>query len=783
MKKLCIILLFWHLVSYGQTSYHLPIQTGEDTLIGVYYGIYNLADTSFVKGGDVKSGDFVFKYGKDDFLLKINSIAFGDTLFEIKGSRNEVFLDTLHLDQQALDAFVLESAVPMFEESVKGYNINVKGTPLADAESVFDVLKQSPQLHSPDGENIELIGKGRPQIYMDRQRIDLMEELKAMPASMVQKIEIITNSSARYPNADQNGVVEIYTDDFHMKGMITSVNTGYGNNFSGLVTYSGGLSLNAKTKKWSINSYLYYNNRAYNYWSKNTTYFTDESQRTTQSSNEGRFGNDNGWGYLRARYEINDKLQLTLGANMNMYGSKTNARSSSAMYLGDTLIYENLGADIGYSDYYRPKGFALLRWETDTLGSEFKLNVTYQSKMDKGEDEEFSEVFNASGAQSLFTRQISSNSIPNGLNINLDGIQMIDSLNYELSYGIAANFTGNQKTIDVSDLEDGDWSLQRGLSNQFSYKENVLAAYLEMGTQRKKWGASIGLRGERTDLQGYSQALDRTIVDSVYYSIFPNASVLWKMAKNFSIRGNYGYRISRPDFDDLDPFKYQVDTFYVRAGNPYLLPKFTHDLGVEFSYKMMYSLSLNYQRSFDGQNNNNTFDEQTFVYTSKPENINYEERYSVNLNAPIHWGVWRAYNYINFGYNKYYFKAIFNRSPLEAITMRVYSGHYFTLPHDFRINCGMSLGQYQSANYLQTRLNYSFSCGLSKSFMDNRLYLAVEARDLFPRQNQNRSYGNGYYSSSESQYSFTYVKLNVRFKFGRLKAVEQVSEGKSSSRF
>jgi hypothetical protein len=106
---------------------------------------------------------------------------------------------------------------------------------------------------SPDDETLSIIGKGTPKIYVDRQEILSMDELKAIPASFVDKIDIITNPSARYSAAGAGGIIEVYTMNYHMEGSVTSIGLNGGVNIKAQPKLGGNINVNFKKKKFSLN--------------------------------------------------------------------------------------------------------------------------------------------------------------------------------------------------------------------------------------------------------------------------------------------------------------------------------------------------------------------------------------------------------------------------------------------------------------------------------------------------------------------------------------------------
>jgi outer membrane receptor for ferrienterochelin and colicin len=136
----------------------------------------------------------------------------------------------------------------MFKRTMDGINVNVEGTSLQNLTNLFEVLKASPKITSPDNERIEIIGRGSPLILVDRQAIISNDELKAIPADQIERIEIITNPSAKYrAQGSGSGVIEVYTKNFHLEGYNMTVRSQAGINTQ--LQPNAGLNLGLSLKK------------------------------------------------------------------------------------------------------------------------------------------------------------------------------------------------------------------------------------------------------------------------------------------------------------------------------------------------------------------------------------------------------------------------------------------------------------------------------------------------------------------------------------------------------
>lgn len=185
--------------------------------------IFSLPDSNLVKGSYIDSTSISIKFNATKggtFYLKLVAPGLKDTNIVFTVEDTLVDLGTISLfNEQSLDEVSVVYRKPYFEKTINGIKVNVKGTTLEELNSLFDILKASPRLTSPDDESIEIIGRGVPLILIDRQPIMSNDELKAIPADQVDRFEILTNPSAKYKaQGSGNGVIEIFTTNFNLEG-------------------------------------------------------------------------------------------------------------------------------------------------------------------------------------------------------------------------------------------------------------------------------------------------------------------------------------------------------------------------------------------------------------------------------------------------------------------------------------------------------------------------------------------------------------------------------------
>lgn len=743
------------------------------------------SDSSVVKGSYLETFDVDLKFDASNdtsFLFVVDVPEFNKQYipFSTTSSKKIDFGEIRLIADLTLDEVKVSYKKPMFERTMDGMTVNVEGTELQQLNTLFDVLKASPRLSSPDGESIEIVGKGAPQILIDRQAIISNDELKAIPADQVEKIEIITNPSAKYKaGGSANGVIEIYTKNFKLEGYRMSVRSQAG--ISTQLKPTGGLNLgySYKKNKFTVNSYL-----GANYNSSLTkSEYTTTSQTGLLRENKSESTNDgqSSWSYynLKMSYDFTEKHKLTLGANGNTYfgGGKNNQESQYT--LDDTL--RTLSNETSKSTYkwLNNRAFMNYTFETDTLGSVLEVNLNYNNKISENGGTYLSTFNNQdNGINSEFNIRNDSRDRPNIVELSVNYDHFFDTTGWDLSFGGTYSYLFNGKKYKQEEELFGNWIENTTLTNSYDYTEQIGALYFEVTKKWKKFGIRGGLRGEYTTLKGYSNSLNKQFIDSSYILPFPSLGFMLEPSEKVAITVYYKSGIERPQFNSFDPFVRRSDSLNISYGNPYLKPSYTHYVGIELDLFYSYNLSIGYSRANDQQSTLNFINDTSFATVSTEGNANFQDGFDVSLSLPIQLDWLDGWNSIWYEYNRNYFTSEFNRDPFFNSSYGISSYLTFKLPKKFSIMNAFSLYQWSNDNY-QSKPQYNWGIRLTKKFEKNSFELFGEVQNLIPNKQRYTSFGSNYGSIGSSQNNFTTFMLGFSIKFGRLKAPADVKETSS----
>jgi len=155
----------------------------------------------------------------------------------------------------------------------------------------------------------------------------------------------------------------------------------------------------------------------------------------------------------------------------------------------------------------------------------------------------------------------------------------------KLESGVKHSYVEVDNAATYQVHSNGIWADDPTRTNHFEYSEHISAAYVS-GSRKmgEKWDVQAGVRAERADVTGMQRATGEQF-NRVLPAVFPTAYVSYKADSANTFELNYGRRIRRPQYGQLNPFAYY--TFYntYQKGNPNLLPQYAHNVELKHNYK------------------------------------------------------------------------------------------------------------------------------------------------------------------------------------------------------
>lgn len=339
----------------------------------------------------------------------------------------------------------------------------------------------------------------------------------------------------------------------------------------------------------------------------------------------------------------------------------------------------------------------------------------------------------------------------------------IDST-FKLETGVKMSFATVDN--DLNFFRNGEVSNNE--SNDFLYKENINAGYVNLSKTISKFELNAGLRVEQTILSG--ESMDSLVLDRNYSQLFPSASAMYRFNEHMALQSSYSRRVNRPGFQQQNPFSYFIDSLTYTRGNPNLKPEIINTAQLNLTYDGQPFFGVAYYVTDDVIVENAPRLEGTRTFTTA-ENLANQTRVELQLNFPIKLG-----KYIDgFGGNQ----AIYNAydatyQNIKYETSRWHWLGYFqinaSLPKDFKLE----MGGFYMTKFLEEFLTIDniagMNFGISKTFDEKRGRLSLSFNDIFYSQNTNATIDFSDVRVNFFQREFSrQVRLTASYQFGNSK--------------
>jgi iron complex outermembrane receptor protein len=258
---------------------------------------------------------------------------------------------------------------------------------------------------------------------------------------------------------------------------------------------------------------------------------------------------------------------------------------------------------------------------------------------------------------------------------------------YKLETGVKLSYVNTNNTADYDDVTDGKSTVDTTKTNAFIYRENINAAYATMTKQYgKKWTVQAGLRAENTNYYGHQLGNGLTVINNdssfsrSYINLFPTLFVTYDANEKNTFTLNYGRRIDRPAYQDLNPFLFFLDQYTYQAGNPYLQPQYTNNVELSHTYNHWLTTTLNY--SYTVNFFTETFQQSGQATIVRNGNIGSRQNAGIAVSAmrPLtKW--WTAILYTNVNYNKFTGMLYGQNIDVSATTLLLNLNNQFSFQH------------------------------------------------------------------------------------------------------
>ncbi len=477
---------------------------------------------------------------------------------------------------------VSSSAKPQFEMGIDRKVFNVEKNLTSQGQTAVEVMKSIPNLNVDIDGNVTL-RNAAPTLLIDNRPTTLT--MDQIPADIIDRVEIITNPSAKYDATGGNaGILNIVLKKNRKNGYNGGVRAGV--DMRG--KFNGGGDMNLRDSKFNFSLNANVNGRksiststndrqilgsalptsvrtinnstgsgSFDFYRAGVDYFADNRNTFSLYTNimQGEFANDG-----------TQQIDSTINGRVNPF----NSGNDYSLLNTSKFNFLNKGGQLSYKHLFADKGHE--------LSADFNYN--------EADNNNWSII-----KSSLLNQRSAGNGNNKNYTFNID---------YARELKNEAKFEAGLKYSDRSEYNKRDQFrndiLIDAISSQYQYGEKVYAAYSNFNMKKDKWSFQLGLRAESRAYDG--NILNKRGLDSLPFhtsypiSLFPSAFINYKVNDKQDLQFNYSKRISPPNFFQLLPFPDYSDPQNITVGNPGLKPQFTHSF--EMAYNNAYAKGSNF---------------------------------------------------------------------------------------------------------------------------------------------------------------------------------------------
>lgn len=755
--------------------------------------LYRL-DSTLVTGA-ITSVDGTFQINnveKGIYYLKTDFIGFASNYSDkinISQNKQEIDLGTIKLSSFSndMEQFEFVDEKELFETKIDKKVYNVSKDIGSQGGTGLDALRNMPSVEVDDEDNISLRGDESVQVLIDGRptSIPASQLLKQIPASTIERIEVVTNPSAKYNPEGMSGILNVILKKEKAVGINGNVGLGYtyndnhgGNVFTGLNYRKNKLNIHGNVGghmgTWSYNGV------------SNRNYFTDTTY-TQKMTDFGSNDNRNLWYSGGVDYFVNDKNTIYVEANgWNGVGDRFD--NNHYDYFDEGGVLQSY-SDRPATTYNKFGGFDInTGWQAkfDSDRHTLDLDVDYEMNPNESRAKSEENFYLADGTEFMDPR--AQNTISDNNNKELDAkldyvLPINDSL--EIEAGLRTTIENIDNDFYSASMTNGVFYPDTNLNNVFTYEQSVYAGYVTIGKQFNKIGVKAGARLENTIIDATLKNTNENNKQE-YLSLFPSLHMSYKPKETGGeVQLSYSRRINRPNTWEVNPFTSFTDPYNLRTGNPNLRPEYidVYELGyLKFWEKFNFNASTYFRQVNDKkQRVTNLTDDNVFV--TMPENIG--KTYITGGEAtfgykPYKW--WRNNMTANL------WSANLNSTTGTNFTKHTY-GWRLQYTSNVTLNKGWSVqvrGQYSGKQTDAQGIRaarYSLNFSVSKSVLNKKGRITLNVNDVFNTRAWIFDSNNlgGFSYNTDRRWASQSIRLSFNYSFGKMNFDSQKRQTKNNS--
>ena len=599
------LLLFFTFLSFGQNKPNLPKikitgtiveKTSQQPLEYATITLVNIQDPKIIGGGITNNkGQFEASVPPGTYNIKAEFISFKPFLIAEKLLQTNSNLGTIALEEDFTQLKEVNVRAEKTYIDIKldkkvytvGQDLIVKGG------TVSDVLDNIPSVQVDVEGKVSLRGNENVTILIDGKpsnAVNISDALRIIPADNIEKVEVITNPSARYDAEGGGGILNIILKKGKNQGLNGSVilsagdpeNSGVSGNFniksdkSNFFTTLGYAKRNGPGNT-KINQENFDSDR-------NLTSYVEE-RRKNNRYNEGFNGNFG----MELYIDKSSSWTNMLAIRANKGGNPENVIYS---IYSPTAAFEQRQR---FNDLYRTTHFQEFTTNYIKRFTREGHKLTIDGAFSVDTDKESSSIYGTEiqPLPAFISSERTSNLQKQSRNLIQSDYVFPFGQKSQLEMGVRGNYLTLLSNFKVEEdlLNNSNFSVNTNFTNSLEYKENISAAYAQIGSKVGKFSFLTGLRFENSNIQ-INQLTTQDFSTKNYNNLFPSAFLTYELNQTTNISANYSKRITRPRDRFINPFSSYSSNVNFFVGNPDLDPALSEVYDVGFLKKWR-SVTLN----------------------------------------------------------------------------------------------------------------------------------------------------------------------------------------------
>ncbi|MDY0779360.1 TonB-dependent receptor domain-containing protein [Tenacibaculum sp. IB213877] len=729
----------------------------------------------------------------NNYNLEVSYIGFKTYSNTIYVGANSKYLDlgtiSLEEDISQLDEVVITTKKDAVSSKMDKKTYAVSANISQSGGTVLQSLKNLPGITTQEGK-VQLRGSDQVLVLIDGKQTAItgfgnQNGLDNIPASAIDKIEIINNPSAKYDANGNAGIINIILKKENQNGFngTLGITTGLGALWKRKENLPGIRPQYKMTPK--INPSV-----ALNYRKENINFFLQADNLYTETLNKNEF--------TTRSYDDGTVInqQLKRNRNTNFFTSKAGLdwfiNDDNILTISGLFSQERI-KDYGDQPFYNQQLTEQLRlWQflEDEVLTAAMFSANFEHKFSQPGHKlnaSFNYTFDREDEKYFFT-----NTTPNFVTEEsfflIADQKVVDvALDYAkpLKNGLLETGFKFRNRVIPTDMQfnpsDENSVLDTGADGKAEYREIIPAVYTNYTYETENWEAEAGLRVEYVNLEYQVDPNHNTYQSDGYnyFQPFPNARISYKINDKNRLSAFYNRRVDRPDEVDIRIFPKYDDAEIIKVGNPALHPQFTNsfELGYKNQWEKGYLYTALYHRITDGTITRiaTTVDDSNLIY-----NVSHNAGKSFNSGAEIVVNkklseVWSANLNMNGYYNKIDAFTVNNKYPIEnTIAIQEQTAYSGNIKLNISAKLPKNIETQLSAIYLapdiipqgKIKSRFSIDFGIKKPIQNNKGELFLNATDLFNTLVVKKEVnGETFNYTSNDYYETQVVRLGYKYKF------------------